>query len=151
MPTGLLSLGATLSYSASGGTFTVLSGLQEIPEIGGTPEKVEVTTLADDTKRYINGIKDFGDLAFTFLYDNADATASFRVLQGLEVAGDAIEFKVTYPDSTEFTFSALPSVTMGGATVNGALTFTLNLALNSSVAIKHPSAGVFAAVKASDK
>ena len=69
---GLLTKGIKLSYAAKGqDSFTELTNLQEIPEIGnGAPEKIEVTVLTDEAKKYIAGLGDSGqDLAFKFLYE----------------------------------------------------------------------------------
>lgn len=137
MATGLLSKDITLSYKLAE-AFVELPDLQEIPELGGDVDKVEVTTLADGARRYINGLKDYGDLAFTFLYGNG-ATDSFRVLTGLETAGTVQEFQVELGDGTTFTFTGFPHVKMGGAAVNAALTFTLNIALNSDITIGNPA------------
>ena len=61
---GILSKGIKLGYSTSGTTtYTDISDLQECPQLGGAAEKVEVTVLSDANKRYINGVKDFGELA----------------------------------------------------------------------------------------
>lgn len=47
-----------------------LTNLQEIPELGGDAEAIEITTLADAAHRYTDGIKNYGDsLAFKFLYE----------------------------------------------------------------------------------
>lgn len=137
MATGILSKGATLSYMKAA-VLTELTDLQEIPELGGSVDKVEVTTLADSAKRYINGLKDYGDLSFKFLYDNSSATSSYRILQGLEVAETVQDFTVTFPDGTTFQFDAFVSVVVDSAAVGAALTFTLNLTLNSEIAVGNP-------------
>lgn len=139
MATGILTKGITFSYKKSS-TFEVVPDLQEVPELGGTAEKVEVTTLTDGNKRYINGIKDFGDLTFKFLYDNSSTTSSYRILRGLEESGAVTEFKVTFPDSTEFVFSGQISTATDSAAVNSALTFTASINLNSDIAVTNPSA-----------
>ena len=60
----ILSKGIKLSYSSTGTeSYTDLTDLLEIPSLGGSIDKVDVTTLADASKKYINGIKDYGDLA----------------------------------------------------------------------------------------
>ena len=139
MAQGLLTKGITLSYKPST-TFVELSDLQDIPDLGGEVEKVEVTTLNDGARKYINGIKDFGDLAFTFLYGN-EVTDSFALMNALQGEYDAdptkaaTEFQVELPDETTFTFSGFPSVILSGAGVNEALTFTLNIALNSDIVV----------------
>ena len=78
---GTLSKGIKLSYKASGGnSYTDLTNLQEIPDLGGSADSVEVTTLDDAAHMYINGLKDYGDsLDFTFLYDKTQ----FTTLNGL--------------------------------------------------------------------
>lgn len=136
---GLLSMGITLSHSPDGTQWTVIPDLQEVPELGGTPEKVEITTLADGSKRYIQGIKDYGDLSFTFLYDNSGANSSFRMLQTLEAGGQIHKFKVTLPDETEFVFDASVATKLNSAGVNAPITFAADLSLNSEITITHPT------------
>lgn len=134
---GILSKGIEFSYSATGtGEYTVVPNLQEIPSLGGTPEKVEVTCLADANKTYINGLVDYGDLAFKFLYDNSGADSNYRVLKGLTGIN---HFKVSFPDKTEFTFSGEVNVSIDSAAVNVPLTFTANVALNSEISVSNPA------------
>ena len=76
MAQGLLSKGIKFEYSSNGTSYTEVKNLQEIPSLGGTPEKIDVTCLADGNKKYINGLVDYGDLAFKFLYDNSDAQSN---------------------------------------------------------------------------
>ena len=136
---GILSKGIKFAYSASEpGEYTEVANLQEIPSLGGTPDKVEVTCLEDANKTYINGLIDYGDLAFKFLYDNSGATSNYRVLKGLTGIN---YFKVTFPDSTEFTFTGECSCSIDSAATNAPLTFTANIALNSDIAVEHPAGG----------
>lgn len=120
--------------------WTKLYDLQDVPELGAAPELVEVTTLQNTSRRYIAGIKDYGELAFTFLYGNDGATSSYRILSGLEVAGEVVDFKLVIEDTTSFAFSAGVSTAMNAMSINSPLTFTLNLALNSDITITNPSA-----------
>ena len=138
MATGLLSKGITLHYDPANGTsWTALPDLQEIPEMGATVEKVEVTTLADSAKRYINGIKDYGDLVFKFLYANG-VSDSYRLLAAKEATGTVASWKITLPDSTTFIFSGFPTVKVDGAGVNAPLTFSVSIALNTAISITNP-------------
>lgn len=125
---GFLSKGITLKMGA-----VALPNLQEIPELGGTVEKVEVTTLADGAKRYISGIKDYGDLSFKFLYDTDDSASSFKVLKVAEEAGTVGAFTVEFPDGTTCAFQASVNVRLDSAGVNAPLTFTADLSLNSDM------------------
>lgn len=135
---GLLTKDIKLSYKNSD-QYVEIANLQECPELGGTAEKVDVTTLADGNKKYINGIKDFGDLAFKFLYDNSTTTSNYRVVRGLEEAGNVVDWKVTFPDNTEFMFSGEVTTAIDSASVNNALTFTATITLNSDIVVTNPS------------
>lgn len=141
MATGILSKGIKLGYSATkSSTYTDIPDLQEVPNLGGSAEKVEVTTLTDNNHRYINGIKDFGDLEFKFLYDNSTETSNYRVLKGLENTGAVTYWQVTFPDGTKFTFSGQVSTEIDSAAVNAALTFTATITLNSEIEVTNPAA-----------
>ena len=140
MVTGLLTKDIKLSYKKDS-SYEVLDGLMEVPSLGGTPDKVEVTTLADASRRYIKGLKDYGDLAFKFLYDNEKATSNFRILRGLEESGKVVEWKVEFPDGTGFAFSGECSVAPSDGSVGGYIAFTLNISLNSDITVTNPIGG----------
>lgn len=128
MSNAIISKGITLSYKTSGGSsYTTLTDLQEIPELGGDSEAIEITTLDDAAHMYTDGILNYGDsLAFVFLYKKEQ----FTTLQGLE---GSIEWKVSLPDNTTCTFSGTSSVKLAGVGVNAALTYTLSIKPNSSM------------------
>ena len=136
---GILTKGITLSYKKDGSNYSVIANLQECPELGGTAENVEVTTLADGNKKYIKGIKDFGELAFKFLYDNSGAESNYRIVRGLEEARNIVEWQVTFHDNTTFAFSGEVTTAIDSAAVNAALTFTATITLNSDITVTNPS------------
>jgi len=130
----------TLSHrTGTTGNFTLIPNLMEVPELGSSPEKIDVTTLADSSRRYIPGIRDYGDLVFKFLYDNRTAGANFRILKNMETAGTPVNFEVRYPDNSSHTFSAIPSVSMDAGSINGALTFSATMLLQSAIAVQNPT------------
>ena len=118
----VISKGITLSYKAgSASEFVELTNLQEIPELGGETEAIEITTLADGAHMYTDGIKNYGDsLAFKFLYEKAQ----FTTLNGL---AEGATWKVELPDTTTCTFGGGCSVKLDGVGVNAALTYTLSI------------------------
>lgn len=123
-----ISKGIKLSYKASGSSYTELTNLQEIPELGGEAEAIEITTLADAAHTYTDGILNYGDsLAFKFLYEKEQ----FTTLTALK---DAVEWKVELPDATSCSFSGSASVKLDGVGVNAALTYTLSIKPNSAMA-----------------
>ena len=123
----VISKGIKLSYKTSGETYTELTNLQEIPELGGDAEAIEITTLADAAHMYTDGILNYGDsLAFVFLYEKTQ----FTTLQGLT---GSVDFKVTLPDDSTCSFSGTCSVKLAGVGVNAALTYTLSIKPNSAM------------------
>ena len=123
----VISKGITLSYG-SGDSFTELTNLQEIPELGGDTEAIEITTLADNAHMYTDGIKNYGDsLAFKFLYE-AEQFSTLNGLSGVQ------NWKVALPDGEACSFSGTCSVKLDGVGVNAALTYTLSVKPNSEMA-----------------
>ena len=122
-----ISKGIKLSYKANGESYTDLTNLQEIPDIGGESEAIEITVLSDEAHMYCDGIKNYGDsLAFKFLYEKEQ----FTTLSGLT---GSKEWKVTLPDSTACSFSGSASVKLDGVGVNAALTYTLSIKPDSAM------------------
>lgn len=104
-----------------------LTNLQEIPELGGTAESIEVTTLADAAHMYTDGILNYGDsLAFKFLYEKAQ----FVELNGLS---GSQEWKVELPDGATCSFGGTCSAKLDGVGVNAALTYTLSIKPDSEM------------------
>lgn len=135
----MLANGATLEYkSKSSGSFTKLAGLKEIPEIGSDPEKVDNTTLADKQKVYEMGIGDPGDISYKFKYDNTETTSPYRVLRQYEENKEVLSFKETLKDGTTTEFDGQISLKRTGGGVNGAIEFTLNIAVCSEIKITDP-------------
>ena len=123
----VISKGIKLSYKVSEGQFTALTNLQEIPELGGEKESIEVTTLADAAHMYTDGILNYGDsLAFKFLYEKTQ----FATLVSLD--GEP-EWKVELPDGSACTFKGGSSVKLDGVGVNAALTYTLSIKPSSEL------------------
>lgn len=127
---GTLSRGIKLSYkSNSGSTFTELTNLQEIPELGNNAkEKVDVTVLSDSAKKSIDGLSDTAqDLSFKFLYDKEQ----FTTLAALTTSTD---WQVELPsEGNTATFSGTPSVKLDSAGVGAALTYTLTISVNTVI------------------
>lgn len=124
----VISKGITLSYKkGDAGELIALTNLQEIPELGGDSEAIEITTLADAAHMYTDGIKNYGDsLAFVFLYE----TAQFETLNGLDGVNG---WEVALPDGTTCSFTGTSSVKLAGVGVNAALTYTLSVKPNSEM------------------
>ena len=104
-----------------------LTNLQEIPELGGDAEAIEITTLADAAHMYTDGIKNYGDsLSFKFLYEKEQ----FTELNGTT---GSVSWKVQLPDGAKCSFDGTCSVKLDGVGVNAALTYTLAVKPNSEM------------------
>lgn len=124
----VISKGITLSYkNGSAGDYTPLTNLQEIPDLGGTTEAIEITTLADAAHMYTDGLKDYGDsLEFKFLYEGTQ----FDTLNALT---GSISWQVKLPDESTCSFTGTSSVKLDGVGVGAALTYTLAIKPNTEM------------------
>ena len=125
----VISKGIKLSYKTptEASSYTDLTDLQEIPDLGGESEAIEITTLDDAAHKYTDGILNYGDsLAFKFLYKKEQ----FTTLSALE---GSIDWKVTLPDTETCSFSGTCSIKLDGVGVNNALTYTLSIKPNSEM------------------
>lgn len=121
-----ISKGIKLSYG-TGENFTALTNLQEIPDLGGEVEAIEITTLADEAHVYTDGLKNYGEsLEFKFLYEEAQFTT-------LEALSGSHEWKVELPDGFSCTFGGTSSVRLDGAGIAAVLTYTLAIKPNSEM------------------
>lgn len=110
----VISKGITLAQGEN-----VLTNLQEIPDMGGTSEALDITTLGDAAFMYTDGIKSYGDsLEFTFLYDK-EQFAQLDALTGEN------QWKVSLPDGAVCSFEGTSSVKLNAVGVNAVLTYTL--------------------------
>ena len=120
---------SSLGIQLDVGSVKNISGLTDIPDMGATPEKLDVTTLADASRQYIEGIKDYGDLEFNFIYESG-TDGNYAKLNALD--GDQ-ECVVTFPDGSKFTFTGEVSLRILGVGVNAVITFAMSVALSSDI------------------
>jgi len=122
-------------------TYKKLYGLFTVPEMGGTPERIDVTNLEDSIKRNILGIQDTGTLDFEF-YANAtadgDDTAeqvrdTWGILRSHQTAGTLLMWKLEYPDGEGFAWKGKCSVRRQSVGVNNAVKFTLTVGLETEL------------------
>ena len=125
---GILTKGIKVYYKTSGETYTELTNLMEVPEIGnGDKEMVDVTVLTDDVKKSIAGLGDSAQtLAFKFLY----VKEQFNTLAAMT---NSTDWKVEMPDGVNATFTGTPSVKFDSAAPNAALTYTLSIGVESAI------------------
>ena len=92
-------------------TYSKLIDIKEFPDLGGTPEAVEVTTLSDSMRRYVPGIQDTEALEFLANYVLAD----YQTCKALENTQE--KYAVWFDDGTATT----PTGALGKWEFTGAL------------------------------
>lgn len=71
-----------LMMKATGGdTYEKLIDIKDFPDLGGSPEMLEITTLSDSMQTYIPGIQSLDALEFTANYTKEDYT-KLKALEG---------------------------------------------------------------------
>lgn len=139
----VLSKGIELGYKTGVATdYTYVKNLVSIPNMGAAPDKVDVTTLGNEQRHYINGLVDFGDLEFGFVYDDGTGTDAenvntFTELRTLQTAGNPVDWELKFPGTNglKFHFSGKPSVYLSGAEVGARVDFSMSIALESDVTV----------------
>lgn len=110
--------------------FAKLIDIKDYPDMIAPPEQLDATTLSDDQRTYIPGIKDNGgNLEFTANYDASD----FNTLQGLE--GTEQDLAVWFGESSgtpdghngKFTLKGFVYVAKKGGGVNEVSEMTVGI------------------------
>ena len=125
----------------SSSEYTKLVDIKDFPDLGGTPEMLETTTLSDNMQTYIPGVQSLDGLEFTANYTKAD----FTRLKALEEK--EIEFAVWFggtesaggptPTGTDgkFEFKGKLSVFPGGGGVNEVVSMTISIAPSTPITV----------------
>ena len=122
--------GTYLMHSSDGTTYSKLLDIKDYPDLISPPDNLDATTLSDDMRVYIPGIKDnSGALEFTANYSAADF-AAIQALEGTE-GYFAIWFgeKAGTPDGSmgKFSFKGYPYASKVGAGVNEVSEMTVGI------------------------
>lgn len=121
--------GSKLEYSATeGGTYTQITGLKTIPDIGGAPNTIDTTCL-DNTKfeTAINGLKPVQSYEFEFNMEDPSAEANIKLASDLEDAGTIAYWKLTLSNGIVISFRSDVSTTINGGSSGDLLGFKMTL------------------------
>lgn len=122
-----------------GATYEKLIDIKEFPDLGGTPEMLETTTLSDNMQTYIPGVQSLDALEFTANYTKADFT-KLKALEGKETDfavwfGGTGEGGTLTPTGTDgkFEFKGQLSVFPVGGGVNEVVDMTVTIAPSTPI------------------
>lgn len=123
----------------NGGEYEKLIDIKDFPDLGGSPEMLETTTLSDGMQTYIEGIQSADALEFTTNYTKEDYT-KLKALGGKEedyaiwFGGDVAGGKVTPTgDNGKFEFGGYLSVFPTGGGVNEVVGMTIAIAPSTPI------------------
>ena len=99
-----------------------LVDITAFPDLGGDPERIDVTTLSDTARVYIPGVQDTADIEFTANYTKSD----YNTINGLTTEQDfGVYFGDTSGTNGAFTFKGYIKARVNGGGVNDAVTMTI--------------------------
>lgn len=133
----LSTIGTFLFQGTSKETLTKLCKIKKYPDLGGSPDMIDVTDLEDTDESKIRGVRKASDMAFTANYtpeaykdveDKADVEGFYEVRFGDETGKDGI-----------FAFQGSHTVYAVGGDVNAARDMTITIARTSKVTFSTPS------------
>ena len=130
-----------LMKSTDGSTYEKLIDIKDFPDLGGSPEMLETTTLSDSMQTYIPGIQSLDALEFTANYTKADFD-SLKALEGTELSfavwfGGTVTGGVATPTGTDgkFNFKGQLSVFPVGGGVNEVVGMTITIAPSTPITV----------------
>ena len=128
-----------LMHSKDGETYTKLEDIISYPDLGGSPETIDVTTLSDRMMTNILGLQSADSMEFPILY----TPESFATLKKLE---NSTEYYAIWVGGTDdgttvtptgklgkFSFEGMLNVRMTGAGVNEARKATITLSASTPI------------------
>lgn len=129
-----------LMYKAEGGSeYEKLVDIKDYPDLGGTPEMLETTTLSDNMHTYVPGVQSLDGLEFTANYTKVEFE-KVKALEGKEVeyavwfGGSGTDANVTPTgEQGKFAFKGQVSVFAAGGGVNEVVNMTISIAPSTPI------------------
>lgn len=125
--------------SKKSSAYEKLVDIKDFPDLGGSPEMLETTTLSDKMQTYIPGIQNLDALEFTANYTKTDF-AALKALEGQELDlavwfGGTEEANVLTPTGSDgkFEFKGQLSVFPVGGGVNEVVDMTITIAPSTPI------------------
>lgn len=122
-------------------SYEKLIDIKDFPDLGGSPEMLETTTLSDKMQTYIPGIQSLDALEFTANYTKEDFT-KLKALEGVEHEfavwfGGTEEANALTPTGTDgkFQFKGQLSAFPVGGGVNEVVDMTVTIAPSTPISM----------------
>ena len=123
----LSTYGIILSSGTSAEALAPLVDIKDFPDLIGTPNMIETTTLSEGMQTFIPGIRTADVMTFTFNYTKED----FQKVKTSE--GKKQYYQLEFSDGSTFTWQGQHTVGLPGKGVDEVLEATINIAPSTSV------------------
>ena len=112
-----------------------LCDITSIPDLGGAPDQIDVTTLSDLQTRNINGIQSVSALEFGAWYDKN----TYAALAAIQAAASLDTYQIRFGDTNgsagKFEWQGKLSVFVGSVDVNAAVPMTITISDEGETAL----------------
>lgn len=117
-----------LEYKPEGAssTWTILCPIKNYPDLSESPERIDITTLSDEMRHYVPGVRDLPDYDFLANYEK-DKYQAIVALKDQELDLRIRFGEVSDSDVSIFTFQGKIDATITGGEVNAAREMTVNV------------------------
>lgn len=126
-----------LEYKPEGqsSTWTKLADIKSYPDLTEPPERIDATTLSDESRQYVPGVRDLPDYDFPANFDLSD----YQAIVALK--GDDLDLRIRFGESTDdeycyFTFTGQIDATISGGDVNAVREMTINVYPSSELTLE---------------
>ena len=108
-----------------------LKNVSDIPDLGGTPEQIDVTAIGDDRRKFIAGIIEQDELEFTCFYEK-EIFKELQALGPIDNGGHAVKISILGDEDkveVDVTVYGTISVALAGFGVGDAINYTMRVAV----------------------
>ena len=121
-----------LEYKTSdqGATWTKVADIKSYPDLSSPPERIDVTTLSNEQRQYVPGVRDLPDYDFPANYDKTQYAAI------VALADTELSLRIKFGETGEygtFSFTGKIDATISGGDVNAAREMTVNVYPSSEI------------------
>lgn len=124
------SYGVQLKWGETESAVAKVIDVKDFPDLVGTPNLLECTSLSDASQVFIPGIKSAEILSFTFNYTKAD----FQAVKADEAK--PLFYSLEFSDGSVFAWQGQHTVGLPGKGVDEVLEATVNIAPSTAVEFK---------------
>lgn len=115
-----------LEYKPEGASseWTKIADIKSYPDLTEPPERIDATTLSDEMRHYVPGVRDLPDYDFTANYD----LTQYQAIVALK--DQELNLRIRFGEDGEygnFTFQGKIDATISGGDVNAVREMTVNV------------------------